>query len=1263
MRWSHKNKEELISEIKHLKKELDIIENLSADFESSNNKSRGFSIQNTLNKLNLIGMVIENDGTVAFINSFAEKTLGWTFKEIKGKNFFTNFVPADEQEDRKEAFEVALKNGGVFEQKIRTFLTRTGQIRSVQMNTTIFSTEGEHITAMTIIGEDVTERKVTADALSRSNAQLQDLVDNTSDLIQILSMDGRFLFVNKSWREILGYQSDEVGKLNIRDIVHPDFLEETYEKFNKIERGERIPDFETVFRRKDGRRIYLSGSVNCRFENELPVAFRCILHNSTSKVRAERAQNLYYSIAQATIQSANLDDLYKSIHKELGTLIDVKNFFIAQYDPQTSFLYFPYYLDEYFDSRLHFTKRRLGNGLTEYAIAANKPLMLTDDDINNLAANKEIYLYGEIPKVMLCAPLRVDGRVTGIIGVKSYERQNKYDIRDLELLEFISGQIAIAIARKQAEDNLSKQTARLKAIFDSSSHIMWSVNKRLLLTSFNQNYSDLMLSQLNMSPQLNFSTEKFGFRLVGSQNRKLLEERYKEAFRGASKYFEVQLDSETNTSTWLEVYLNPIFLADGTIEEVSGIARDITAKKHAELALQESEEKFRGIIESFQDVYCQTNPDGEIIMMSPSVFTKTGFEPAEVLHKNINVFFPNQPVSDETLKRIFERGVVANYETSLSIKSGEVRDYMLNIRAIYDDNQQPEAIEAVARDISDLKKSARELMKAKEDAERSLKVKESFLANMSHEIRTPMNGVIGMIDLLNDTPLQPDQKDYVQTIKKSSQTLLNILNDILDLSKIEAGKMELHEAPIVLKEVFEKLSSLFAQVANAKGNRLVTNFSDDLPEFVIADETRLLQILSNLTSNALKFTENGTVTIKASVLSKNGRFHQIKVEITDSGIGITEENLKMLFNAFSQVDNSTKKSYGGTGLGLAISKELCRMMKGKIGVTSDWGKGSTFWFTVELKETKISPFLERKEVAEFVISNYFKTQKPIILLVDDNAVNRKVASEILKKAGAEVFTASSGREAINMVIDFYEKNYRLDVVFMDIQMPDLDGIETTIELRKLGLKLPPIIAMTAYSMKEDRARFMANGMDDYVPKPIRAQILIEKVEEWMTRKVEVRNEKLEIRKEKLEIRNETKEDRKEIGNEKTNIQRLTSSIEIQTSNFPIFDMDVINQLKELAGAEMVADVMEEFENEAITQIENTKNGFANGDFKTVKSELHTLKGNAGTLGLSKLHEVVKFIELKAKVDDFEFLAEEIPVLEAEFEVFRKEYKTLVASFN
>ena len=1110
MRWTHKTKEDLIAEIRHLKKELRVLEVNERSGEMP--LSMASELEKTVENLNLVGIVLEDNGTIVFSNSFANRVLGYESGELVGKNFFDVLVPIEEREQRILSFNQALEKGGLFEQRERTMLSKTNQIRYVELNSTIFNDATEDVRYLTVIGEDVTERRKVAEALSRSNAQLQDIINNTSDLIQLISMSGRFLYVNKAWLDITGYESDELATLRLKDILHPDFAEEALLKFEKIKNGEKIADFEVVFRRKDGRRLYLSGSVNCRYEKETPTAYRCIFHNSTAKVRAERSSNLYSNIAQATIRSTNLDDLYVNIHQELGKVIDVKNFFIAQYDSAKSYLYFPYYIDEYFDSRVHFTKRKLGNGLTEYAIAANKPLILRDEEIYKLAEEKKIYLYGVVPKVMICVPLRIGNKVTGIIGLKSYERQNKYEQRDLELLDFISGQVALAIARKQAEDILARETARLTAIIEGSSHLMWSVNRRMLLTSFNQEYLQLIENQLGVKPQLTLSTEKMGFRMVSFADRKVLEEKYKLAFKGEQQHFEVQLDSPDGEEKWVEVFLNPI-KNNGNIEEVSGIGRDIT----------------------------------------------------------------------------------------------------------------------------NLKKYQQDIVKAKDEAERSLKVKERFLANMSHEIRTPMNGVIGMIDLMIDTPLNEEQKDYVQTIRKSSETLLHILNDILDLAKIEAGKMALNEAPIVFKDIFDRLQSLFNQVATAKNNKIITEYDDNLPEFVIADETRLLQILSNFTSNALKFTENGIVRIKSSLVERRGKFNRIKVEIIDSGIGITEENLKVLFNAFQQVDNSTKKSFGGTGLGLAISKELCRMMKGDVGVSSEWGKGSTFWFTIEIKQTDISPMMTKKDEPVYKVLNHFDKYHPYLLVVDDNATNRKVASEILRKSGCEVITADSGQKAIKLVqASILDKPF--DIIFMDIQMPEMDGIETTQILRQNNSDLPPIIAMTAYAMKEDRDRFMANGMNDYVPKPIRAEVLVRKVAEW-------------INKAPSAPRGGT------FDSEVMDVKVLPRGAEgASLDNFQILDPEIINQLSESVGGDMnfVASILEGFEEEATEQINQAIEGYKTNNCKQVQGELHTLKGNAGTLGAMRLHEITRIIEEKAKNCDFQVFESEVVILQEEFEEFKKE---------
>jgi hypothetical protein len=346
--------------------------------------------------------------------------------------------------------------------------------------------------------------------------------------------------------------------------------------------------------------------------------------------------------------------------------------------------------------------------------------------------------------------------------------------------------------------------------------------------------------------------------------------------------------------------------------------------------LIESEEKFRNIFESFQDIYFRCNLQGILNLVSPSVEEVLGYTPKEVLGKNIAGFFISKNSINTLIKQLFEKERVRNFEGAVKTKEGQEIQFLCNIRLIKNQGK-PTEIEGVARDITSIKKANQELKNAKDLAERSLRIKERFLANMSHEIRTPMNGIIGMIELLGSTILDQEQSEYVRTLSKSSDNLLNILNDILDLSKIEAGKMELRKDPFNLMHTVERVYELYSQQAHQNQTNLYYHLSDNLPEYISGDETRIMQVISNLTSNAIKFSDKkGNINIHVKLQEEHEDGYTFKIAVKDAGIGIHPKDQKKLFKSFSQIDNSEKKQFGGTGLGLAISRELVRNMGGEI---------------------------------------------------------------------------------------------------------------------------------------------------------------------------------------------------------------------------------------------------------------------------------------------------------------------------------------------
>jgi PAS domain S-box-containing protein len=555
--------------------------------------------------------------------------------------------------------------------------------------------------------------------------------------------------------------------------------------------------------------------------------------------------------------------------------------------------------------------------------------------------------------------------------------------------------------------------------------------------------------------------------------------------------------------TWLS-RSSSIKDANEKITGVVHVALNISGRKRAESAVKESERLLANIINFLPDATFVIDKKGIVISWNRAIEKMTGIKAEQILGRGnyeyalpfygerrpilIDIVLGSDPSFEEKYDNIKrqEDGSLVGEAYMPNLKGGEA--YLLgSASALYDsDGNYWGAIESI-RDITERKRAEEDLQRSKEKAESATRAKSEFLANMSHEIRTPMNAVIGMTGLLLNENLTPEQRDYAETIRNSGETLLAIINDILDLSKIEGEMIELERQPFDLRSCIDVSLSLVAADASKKGQDMAYSIDDDTPKAILGDPTRLSQILVNLISNAVKFTEKGGVAVSVFSIKLESGGYEIHFAVKDTGIGIPEDKMSRLFQSFSQIDASTTRRYGGTGLGLTISKRLAETMGGNIWVESGMGKGSTFHFTILAEQTLCEP-IDIGKPASYQKGNFSGNLDSdlSILLAEDNAVNQKVTQRMLSKLGCRADVAGNGIEVLQAM-----ERQHYDVVLMDVLMPEMDGLEATKVIRQRwpASSQPKIIAMTASALKGDREKCLAAGMDGYISKPTKMEAL------------------------------------------------------------------------------------------------------------------------------------------------------------------------------
>lgn len=632
-----------------------------------------------------------------------------------------------------------------------------------------------------------------------------------------------------------------------------------------------------------------------------------------------------------------------------------------------------------------------------------------------------------------------------------------------------------------AERGLRRSEENLKAVFNSSSQTFYLLDRQLNILAFNQAAFDMVKDQFNIELKEGMNV----LDITAKENLVQFRVETERAFSGRKVQVEKHF-AYNGKEYWFDRHINPVMNGKGEIDRITLWSIDITEKKVAEKALKENESKFRKLASLLPVGIYQVDANGNPTYINESLQLILGLNMITILDGSWTNFIHKDDVKKvrSTWQEVENKKEAFSMEYRFSKSDGTTVHVLEQAQPLFNHLGEYRGYLGTLIDISEQRKT-QQLKQEKQVAERSLKFRSDFLASMSHEIRTPLNGIMGLSEILLDTKLNSEQRSKVQNILGASKDLRSIVNDVLNLSELEAGKVVMQQERFDVSDLIQTIAERYQPEADAKGLKLAFETPSKAIE-LNTDRRRLTQVLSNLVRNAIKFTSSGSVTVQVKADSSG----KLLFEVTDTGLGIPKKEQRKLFKDFSQLTHTVAQNLEGTGLGLSICKKLIQLLGGEIGVSSEEGKGSTFWFSLPVTASEKAP--KKVAVSQPKKAPVKDVSGIKVLLVEDNLINQQAFKIMLQRMGCKVDVLSNGKQAV----DNFDKS-KYDIVFMDIQMPEMDGLQATTEIKKRFQDVPPVIGLSGNVLQRDEDGNLKSDMDDLLLKPVVSNDIERMIKKWV----------------------------------------------------------------------------------------------------------------------------------------------------------------------